>query len=631
MLKNKKYILLIEDNPGDARLVAEALKPSPRYNLKTVECIADAVRELENSNWNAILLDLSLPDSEGLEAIKLLRGKKLGLAVVVLTGTDQTEVAVNALKEGADDFLSKNRMNPEVLERSLRYAIKKKQSEVERDLFFSVSLDLICVAGFDGYFKRINPACIDILGYTPEEMYARPMIEFLHPDDLESTVGEISRQAKGIPALSFENRYRCKNGSYKDLSWKSVPVGDKMYATARDITEQKMMKNQLLHADRMAAVGTLAAGVAHEINNPLCYSLTNLSLILEDLEKVDPDDLLPDKLNSIRKKVVQALDGIVRVKDVVNGLKIFSRNDEEKKGPVNLEYILNSAINMAMHEIQPRAKLIKKFSATPLVTGNEGRLGQVFLNLLINAAQAIPEGNAENESITLRMGTDSEGRALIELEDTGVGMSEATKARIFDPFFTTKPVGLGTGLGLSICHGIVTSFGGTIAVDSKLGKGASFKITLPKSIEAPREEHEDEIFEVQNKRRLKILVVDDEILLAETIVAMIGNKHDAEMNCNSRKALDLILKHPKYDLIFCDLMMPGLTGMDIYEKLKKDGRGLETRLIFMTGGAFTPKAVEFLQKNENIRLEKPFNVKTFRSILDNFKESVSASSDKAKS
>ncbi|NTX39491.1 GAF domain-containing protein [Myxococcus sp. CA033] len=246
---------------------------------------------------------------------------------------------------------------------------------------------------------------------------------------------------------------------------------------ALDVTDRKAMQAQLVVSDRLAAVGTLAAGVAHEINNPLAFVLSNLSFLSVELQSV-ARELPLGRTSEMEEVLREAVDGAHRVRQIVRDLRTFSRGDDEVATAVNLQAVLESAITMARGELKMRAQIIRDYRDVPSVEGNEGRFGQVFLNLLINAAQSIPEGKPEHNEVRVILRPLGD-RVIVEVHDTGVGMTPEVCARIFDPFFTTKPVGEGTGLGLSICHGIVTGFGGDISVESEVGRGSIFRVSLP--------------------------------------------------------------------------------------------------------------------------------------------------------
>ena len=257
----------------------------------------------------------------------------------------------------------------------------------------------------------------------------------------------------------------------------------------RDLTGRKLMQARLLQSDRMASLGTLAAGIAHEINNPLAYVKANLDLLAlrrlprfkSQISSIEGDDgrLMLDHLEEIETMVELAREGAERVRTIVSDLRTFSRGDDGTRVPVDLARTLDASANLARREIESKARLVKDYQAVPVVWTNESRLAQVFLNLLVNAAQAIPEGvSADQNAIRLRIRAGESG-ALIEVEDTGIGIPEQTLARVFDPFFSTKPAGVGTGLGLWICQGIIASLGGQISLSSQQGSGTLVRVSIP--------------------------------------------------------------------------------------------------------------------------------------------------------
>ena len=249
----------------------------------------------------------------------------------------------------------------------------------------------------------------------------------------------------------------------------------RLCGTVTDITERKEMQERAIGAERMAALGTLAGGIAHEINNPLSYMLSNLRFLSDAL--AGPGDS-SGRLAEAKEVAEETIQGAERIRRIVQELLAFARPSKEMK-PVDLHRVLDLAVNIASSEIRFRARLVRDYQAVPAVFGDESRLGQVALNLLINAAQAIPEGTPDRNQIRVSTRTDDSGRALFEIRDTGRGIPAEIRGRVFEPFFTTKPVGVGTGLGLSICHGIVSSLGGEITLESEVGKGTAFRVLLP--------------------------------------------------------------------------------------------------------------------------------------------------------
>lgn len=328
----------------------------------------------------------------------------------------------------------------------------------------------------------VNPQLLTMLGYdTPAELLGRSPLEFVHPDDRAMVEERIRTYSwRGLETPPAEERFLRRDGSALSVEVTSIPIFfDDARSTlvhARDLTERQLLEAQLVMADRLASVGRLAATVGHEINNPLAFVLANLEMSLERLTGGPVDASLAEELAEMLR---EAREGAERVRVIVRDLKVFSRGESEERAAVDPRRVLDSCVSMARGEIRHRARLEKRYGETPAVRVNESRLGQVLLNLLVNAAHAIPEDGPDEHLITVSTGTDPEGRVVIEVSDTGVGMTDEVRRHIFEPFFTTKPGGVGTGLGLSICQSIVAALGGEITVESVLGRGSTFRVCLP--------------------------------------------------------------------------------------------------------------------------------------------------------
>jgi CheY-like chemotaxis protein len=318
-------------------------------------------------------------------------------------------------------------------------------------------------------------------------------------------------------------------------------------------------------------------------------------------------------LPALAQALQQAVDGANKVRQIVRDLLTFSQGSVEQRGGVDIRGIVESATQMAWHEIRHRARLVKNLGEVPPVDANEARLGQVFLNLLVNAAQAIPEGRADNNEVRVVTRSDDHGNVVVEIGDTGMGIPPENLPRIFDPFFTTKGE-TGTGLGLAISHGTIRSLGGDIKVTSEIGRGTTFHVTLPPSKSwrgsAPASSHD-----LRTVARRKVLVVDDEPLVGEAIARALSEENDVEVVTEAKQALARVQKGASYDVVFCDLMMPVMTGMDLYAEIVRVAPGLAGRLVFMTGGAFTPRARAFLENVVNPCLEKPLDTSKLRSLV----------------
>jgi two-component system cell cycle sensor histidine kinase/response regulator CckA len=497
------------------------------------------------------------------------------------------------------------------------------------DDFFEMSLDNLCVVGFDGYFRRLNPSWTRTLGWSAEELLARPVLEFVHPDDQEAMLSGRGRLHSGGELGPLINRYRCKDGTFRWFEWRSVAHADRglVYAAARDITEQRLaqerlseakglqekLERQLVFADRMASVGTLAAGVAHEVNNPLAYVAANLALILEELDREPPPS---GSLAELREMVVEARQGAERIRKIVHGLKTFARGEEERRAVIDVRPVLELAINLCFHEIRPRSRLVKDYGKTPLVLADDARLGQVFVNLLVNAAQAITAGDSSTNEIRVVTRTDVEGRAVVEIRDSGAGIPPAVRGRIFDPFFTTKLVGVGSGLGLSICHNIVTRMGGEISVVSAEGSGTTFSVALPAAVPLPAAPALA-VPARPSPSRAVVLVVDDEPAVGQALRRVLRD-HDVTVVTRAQEALELLRAGKFFDVILSDLTMPSMSGMAFYDELTRTFPAAAERVVFVSGASFAPGALAFLLRSGRECIEKPFDPKRVREVVQRF-------------
>lgn len=493
------------------------------------------------------------------------------------------------------------------------------------DDFFEMSLDAACVAGFDGYFKRVNEAWTRMLGWTKEELLARPVIDFVHPDDRAGVLAGRARLKAGKEMGPLVNRYRHRDGSYRWFEWRSVaaPERELVFAVARDITERKLaeqrlreaeerevsLQRQLQFADRMASVGTLAAGAAHEINNPLAYVTANIAMILEVVE-----GLADEPFATLREMALDVQEGAWRIRKIVGGLKSFSHPGDPQLAVIDVAPVVERSIAMTSNQIRHRARLVTEFGDTPLVEADETRLGQVFVNLLVNAAQAIAEGATAENEIRVVTSTDPDGRACIDICDTGVGIPPADLDRVFDPFFTTKPVGEGTGLGLSMCHTIVAGLGGEVVVTSEQGRGTTFRVVLPAARVHPSEAPAESLAAAPSTARAAVLVVDDEPAVGRALNRSLRD-HAVTSVTTASEALSLLEAGERFDVIFCDLMMPEMSAEDFYGELARGFPGVVDKVIFVSGGAFTASARAFLERVPNEFLEKPFDLQRIRELL----------------
>jgi PAS domain S-box-containing protein len=472
----------------------------------------------------------------------------------------------------------------------------------------------------DGYIVYANPAFVATLGFSSaEEVYRIPVTSLVIAEDVAALQSRLrvlaNEHMSALPAQIYRGRKR--DGTAVIVEASSVPFEYEGKASVlsllRDVTERRALEARLVQADRLAALGTMAAGVAHEINNPLAYVTLNLDWISRKLAEGASD---PASIEGMKEMLREARRGTERVATIVHELRSFSRSDGEKREAVDLAEVARSAIRIAGHEIRPRARVTTSFAPVPPVWANAGRLEQVILNLLLNAAHAMPEARAQTNEIRVSVRADAAGRAVLEVADNGEGIPPEILPRIFDPFFTSKPPGVGTGLGLSICHGIVGSLGGQITAHSEPNEGTTFRVTLPTtSLDVAESEPTSSRVHPTNGVRGRILIVDDEMHIANTMRELLAVDHYVVAFTSGSEALEALGSGANFDVIFCDLMMPGVTGVDFYRRVREQTPGLESRVVFMTGGAFTPRTAEFLASVENRRIEKPFSMGLVERIV----------------
>jgi len=386
----------------------------------------------------------------------------------------------------------------------------------------------------------------------------------------------------------------------------------------QDFTEHDKAERMVAYAERMTSLGTLAAGTVHEVQNPLAFLIASLDLAARQLAEIEAGSRLPaERFAELRTSMQSAREGAVRVANIARDLRTFASADEELRTSVDVEKALESAIKLVHSKIVKKAVLDRRYTPVPRVSAKEHRLVQLFVNLLVNAAEAIEDGKEDENKIGVMLRGGETGHVRIEIEDTGRGIPTEDMAHIFEPFWTNKPGRM--GLGLSVCHGIATALGGAIHAEQceggrgAGGRGTRFVVTLPTS-----DEKGTELTKAQEPRppvaRGKVLLIDDEERLATTLRLALSTNYDVDLATRGREALSK-LRSGEYDVILCDLFLPDISGPDIYEEIERTRPHLAPRFVFLTGGAFTEKTRSFLQKMGHPRLEKPFDLSTLEALI----------------
>jgi signal transduction histidine kinase len=415
------------------------------------------------------------------------------------------------------------------------------------------------------------------------------------------------RDGRPVWVLLSEGLERGAGGEVVDLSF--VDVGDRRELEAR-----------LLHAERLASVGSLAAGVAHEVNNPLSYVIANLGYALEQVGRASgacregaPAAAVDEELGAAAEALREARQGADRVRAIVRDLRMFARAEEERRQPLDVARVVDASLHVARGEIAPRARIVRDYAPAPEVLASESRLGQVFVNLLLNAAQAMVPGSPEANEIRVSVGRAEDGRARVEIADTGCGMPPEVRARAFEPFFTTRPAGGGAGLGLSICQSAVQALGGTIELDSEPGRGTRVRVTLPGRVREAAPAGEPAAAPAPGPGR-RVLVVDDDPGVGSAVRRLLRGA-EVSVATSAEEASALLARDAEFDVVLCDLFMPGRTGMDLHRELRASRPELAARMVFMTAGAYTPESSAFLDAVPNARVEKPFEASRLRALV----------------
>jgi signal transduction histidine kinase/DNA-binding response OmpR family regulator len=595
-------VLLIEDDPAEARFLQEVLKGAPRshFQLSHAKRLGEAIQRLQEQRFDVALLDLTLPDSSGLDSLDLLLRQAPSLPVVVLTNTNDNDLAVSAVRRGAQDYLLKRSLQQEVLVRALFYAIERQRAEdalreanevledrvrertaeleaanqhlrqeVEERQRIQERLTLAQDAAAMGTFEW---ALADLPCLTKNDCHGQalhcPLPWQIHPDDSAQVAQELQESVRRGRGLNTE--FRVQEGD--TIRWMAIKSTllyddqgepDRLLGIHMDITDKKQMEAQFLRSQRLESLGTLASGIAHDLNNILTPILLVVQLLPLKLGNLDP--WIDNKLKILESSAQRGAD-------MVKQILTFGRGLEGKRFPLQVNHLLRDIRKLVQ---QTLPKSIDIYMDVPndlwAVSGDATQLHQVFMNLCVNARDAMPNGGVLQ--ITAHNLTFDAASAqpypqarpgpyvVIMVTDTGTGMAPEILNRIFDPFFTTKALGQGTGLGLSAVLGIVESHDGFIDVHSEVNQGSQFCLYLP-AIPSPSSATPIPADPLDG-HQATILVVDDEPAIGEVIKAILEvHNYQVMIAPDAPTALALLAEHKAGIVtIFIDLMMPTMGGM----------------------------------------------------------------------
>jgi PAS domain S-box-containing protein len=629
-------VMIVEDERVVATHVERSLRDAGYFVTGIAASAAEAAHLADNAPPDVALVDIRLRGSiEGFEIAERLRNDS-DVPVVYMTAHTDDDTLQRAARTGAYGYVVKPFTIGEV-KSALQVALFKHrldQQLAERERWFSTTLRAIAdgVVACDAQQRVtfLNAAAEHMLGTSEQAARGRSLAQLLHGGEAaelpEVTRAVIEGRAVRLDADGLQGR----SGSARELELEGnvAPIlhADRVLGAVlvlHDVTEQRRRDAQLALTDRLSSLGTLVASVAHEINNPLAYTIGNVGLALAELEQLRArplDARLSEQLELVIRSLRDAEEGAGRVANTVKELRAFGRMEEQSLRPVDPRACVDWAMRLTSNQLLHQSRLLTSLRDVPKVKGNELKLSQVVVNLLTNAVQALTGERHENE-IHVSTWTDEDGWAVIEVEDNGRGMSAEVQASVFEPFFTTKAPGIGTGLGLSICRNIVKSFDGELSVQSQLGDGTRFSVRLPpctpqrseppKVLPAPAG-----LLGVVAERSPKILLIDDEPLIRSLVMKLLAGRYRVKAVDSVRAALALLNTDSSFDLVLCDLMMPGESGVDFYGVLRQLYPNLLSRLAFITGGAVTQETGKFLETAGRPVLAKPFALDSLLAFVD---------------
>jgi two-component system NtrC family sensor kinase len=512
------HALLVEDSIIFAEALRLLLVEGARYEitLTHVEKLADLPSVCE-PRPDVVLLDLSLPDSQGIDSVRGVQLHLPGVPIVVLTGDSDEQQALQMVRGGAQDYLVKERFNVDTLLRAMHYAIERVHGE--------------------------------------------------------------------------------------------------------------QLKHQLFQADRLAAVGKLAAGVAHEISNPatfvqasgplldaqLAHAESALQQARKALEEPAKDASALTEgvhqalvaLTEIRRLSEQNRAGVERICSVIQDLRSFSRLEPGELVCIHPNQVVHDVCNLVSNVVRHKAQLIKHLSGVPPVVLPRGRLDQILTNLLVNAAQALPDARPQDHSVTVST-TQLDDEVIIAVEDTGPGMTPDQQKKVFEPFFTTKPRGVGVGLGLSICLEIARAHGGDIRCRSEVGRGTRFEVRFPSLLHTEVRVSTSPLPPTPlSTTRARVLLIDDEPNICEVYRLLMADEFDVVTAASGRCALELVQGADRFDVIVSDVMMPDMDAAELIDAILRLAPQLSERLILYTGGAVSERARQLVDAGQIPVLYKP--------------------------
>ena len=554
-----------------------------------------------------------IPLSRSIATPVLHGGELIGLLNVADRASDYTDADAALLETLADAIA------PVLAARLQRDRARREREQVEAALreseeryrtFFETARDGIGVADAEtGVILECNEALLHLLDRPRADVIGQHQ-RAMHPPEETMPTGRtrtLDLHASAASGEALEAEIVTPSGERRPVEIRAsrelVMGREVLLGVFRDLRHLKREQARLAEASRLASVGLLAAGVSHEINNPLTWVLRQLVALRDELAGelgAGPDS--PDR-RRLAGRVASALEGAERVKDVASHMAALAGTEDEALVPVHLHRVARAGLTLTRNQLAPRAIVVEALEEVPAALANEGRLVLVVVSLLLNAADSMDPDAVDPGRIAIRTSFDADVVTL-EVQDSGCGIPADRVRRIFDPYYTTKDHSPGAGLGLALCQGVIGSLGGRIEVESQVGAGSLFRVCIPRASVAERPAPGPVSLPTGHGRR-RVLVVDDEPMILAVLTEIVSAHHDVAAARSVDEALER-LSEP-FDAILCDLTMPGRSGIDLYDWLVAHQPRMAPRIVFMSGGVFTPAARDFLDGPGEGWLRKPFD------------------------
>jgi signal transduction histidine kinase len=571
---------------------------------------ADLLRAVASERPDLVLIDVRFGgENRGIAIAAELR-ERFDVPVVYVTSFPDDAMLARAKATSPYGYLIKPFTDRE-LKTAVDVALRKRELEesAAREWWFSAEIDgsgeILVAVDSAGVVRFMSPSGASLARVRTKEAVGKSLADIFSLVNADGSAADTA------------SAHVLRRGFFAAAS-------DARVVAFTNVSDRMQLEKRLGAAERLVSVGAMAAGTAVEIDSPLTYVISNMSAATDRIESIrarlgetaDEQSAALAELSELGEILREASEGAERVRGIVHELHRFAGARSRAATLVDLPNVLDLAVHAIDAMVNTRARIRREYGTTPFVRANEGELTQLFTNLLSNAADSIDEGTPEKNDIRIITFTDEIGCAVVEVRDTGHGVSPQQLTHVFDRSFTTRAFGEDRGLGLSICRGIVQSLRGEITMESTLGEGTCVRVVLPPTRPAEKTRAMLRGGALPNAgRRGKILIIDDEPAVARSTARVLTRDHDVFVENEGGRALERLLSDESFDVILCDLAMPGISGADLYETIASTRPELVGKFVFLTGGAYSREARAFLDGVPNVSLQKPFSIESLRKIL----------------